>query len=90
MPAINQFDYATGRGPADPASHAEPVTPSDANDLQYASRALWVGGAGNISLITLSGATVTFTGITAGSLLPIRATRVRSTGTTATSILALS
>jgi len=33
--------------------------------------------------------TVTFTGVPVGTLLPIRATRVYSTGTTASTILAL-
>lgn len=89
MPAINQFDYATGRGQEAPATHAETVTSSDTDDLQYASRALYVGGAGDVSVITLSGATATFLAVPAGSILPIRVTRVRSTATTATAILSL-
>lgn len=72
-----------------PPSHAAAVTPDDATDLTYTTRALWVGGAGNISVITLGGETVTITGVLAGSLIPIRVNRVRSTSTTATNILAL-
>jgi hypothetical protein len=37
----------------------------------------------------MSGATTLFTGILAGTLLPVRATRVKATGTTATNIVAL-
>ena len=52
-------------------------------------RAIWVGGAGNITAIMANGDVVLFSGITAGTLLPIRATRVNSTGTTATLLIAL-
>lgn len=72
-----------------PATRAAAVTPSDGSDLATTARALWVGGAGNISLDTSGGDTVTITGIKAGTLLPIRTARVRSTSTTATAIVAL-
>lgn len=72
-----------------PATRAAAVTPSDGVDLTSAARALWVGGAGNVSLITTGGDTVTISGVAAGTLLPIRAARVRSTSTTATLIVAL-
>jgi hypothetical protein len=73
----------------DPASNAVAVTPSDGTDLTYTSRALFVGGAGNVAVIMAGGQTVTFTGVTAGALLPIRVSRVLSTGTTATTITAV-
>lgn len=90
MAAVNQFDYRTGVGDTHPASHAEAVTPSDTVDLVVVSRALWIGGAGTITVILLSGATVLFSGIPAGTLLPLRVSRVKSTGTTATLIVGLS
>lgn len=90
MPAFDQYDHRAGQGAAGhPAVDAVAVTPSDSTDLTNVSRALWVGGAGNISVIMLSGSTVTFSNIGGGTLLPIRVSRVRSTGTTATSILSL-
>ena len=54
------------------------------------TRGLYVGGAGNV-VVQLDGdsSTVTFTGVVAGSILPIRARLVASTGTTATSLLGL-
>jgi hypothetical protein len=73
----------------DPASNAAAVTPNDSTDLTYTSRALFVGGAGNLAVVMAGGQTVTFTGVTAGALLPIRASRVMSTNTTATSIVAV-
>jgi hypothetical protein len=73
----------------DPASNAAAVTPNDSNDLAATSRAIYVGGAGNLAVITAGGQTVTFTGVLAGAILPIRASRVMLTNTTATSIMAL-
>jgi hypothetical protein len=72
-----------------PARRAFAVTPSDSNDLTLPARALYVGGAGAVSLVTTGGDTVTLTGLQAGSFVPVACTRVRVTGTTATSIVAL-
>ena len=74
--------------PSDPAQDAAVVTPSDTAD-QGNVRGLYVGGAGNVSIVTAAGNTCVFTGVTAGSILPVRCTKVRSTGTTATTIVAL-
>ena len=49
---------------------------------------LYVGGAGNVSVTLESGTTAIFTGVNAGSFLPILATQVLA-GTTATNMLAL-
>lgn len=67
------------------------VTPSDAVDLPQVAKSLWVGGAGNVSVIA-EGDTVpvTLTAAAAGTLIPLRVKRVRATGTTATAIVALS
>lgn len=50
---------------------------------------LYVGTAGNVAVITAGGDEVTFTGIPAGTFVPVQVTRVKSTGTTASTILAL-
>ncbi len=66
------------------------VTPNDSTDLTYSTcRAIYVGGDGNIALVDGAGATVTFTGVTAGSILPVQTARINATGTTATSLVAL-
>ena len=72
-----------------PAEHAVLLTPSDSVDLTNFSRALYVGGAGNIKVTTVGGETLLFTGVLAGSILPIRVSRVWATTTTATTIVAL-
>lgn len=71
-----------------PASDAFAVTPNDSTDLSFIARSLFVGGAGDISVVTLEGTTVSFT-VPAGFILPLEVSRVRSTGTTATGIVAL-
>jgi hypothetical protein len=72
-----------------PARDAEAVTPSDTANLVSLPRALFVGQAGNLSVLMAGGQTVQFTGIQAGSFLPIRAQRINAAGTTAGGILAL-
>jgi hypothetical protein len=72
-----------------PAFRAAAVTASDAT-LLPATRALWVGGAGNVAvLFSGDAAAVTLVGVAAGTLLPIQVVKVMSTNTTATSITAL-
>lgn len=70
-----------------PALHAFDVLPDDVIPLPSPTRA--VGNAGHLCLTLLSGPTVTFQNLQAGSLLPARATRVLSTRTTATGIAGL-
>lgn len=76
--------------PINPARNASAVTPHDTNALANTSKALYVGGAGNIACRLADDSTdVTFVGLTAGSILPVRVTHVRATSTTATSIVSL-
>jgi hypothetical protein len=76
-------------GMTSPANDALAVTPSDTAPVTYVSRALYVGGAGNLSVTMQGGGNVTFVAVPAGTVLPIRVTHVRSTSTTATSIVNL-
>lgn len=72
------------------ASKAVAVSPSDTvSFVGGACRAIWVGGAGTVVAIMADGTTGTFVGVPAGSVLPIQATRVNNTSTTATSMVAL-
>lgn len=74
---------------AAPACDASEVTPSDSDDIEGGpARALYVGGAGDVELVTRSGNTVTFVGVPAGSILPVDTRRVL-TATTAANIVAL-
>ncbi len=66
---------------ASPYDNAAAITPSDTADLAYATRAVWCGAAGNITVTMLGGGTVTLHH-DAHRLLPIRITKVWETGTT--------
>ena len=77
-----------------PQAHqnAAAVTPNDSTALPLGTcKGLYIGGAGagNLSVITEAGDTVAFVGVTAGFLLPLACTHVRSTGTDVTSVVAL-
>lgn len=65
------------------------VTPNDSTDLAHPTRGIYVGGTGNLSVILRGGDTVTFQNLVAGIIHPIQASRIRSTGTTATGIIAV-
>ncbi len=71
-----------------PAYDAVAVTPHDSTNLTTTARALWVGVAGNVSVeMAGSGSAIVFLGVQ--GLIPIRVTRVNSTSTTATDIVAI-
>ena len=72
-----------------PYTDAEAVTPSDTVDLAEVSRAIYVGVAGDLTVIMAGGDTVLFKAAPVG-ILPIRVSRVKATGTAATNITALS
>ena len=86
--AIDQQMFMV-EGMTSPANDASAVTPSDTVPLTYVSRALYIGGAGNLVVTMQGGGNVTFIGVPAGTVLPIRCSHVRSTSTTATSIVNL-
>lgn len=66
------------------------VTPNDVNVLTPLPRALYVGVAGNVAVVAEDNtASVVFVAVAAGQILPVRAKRVLSTGTTASSIVAM-
>lgn len=71
-----------------PAWRAVVVTPST-SPLARVTRALYVGGAGNVNVTMYGGGDCLFSGVPAGTILPIRVTHVLSTNTTATLIVAM-
>ena len=77
------------QGLSAPPGHAEVVSKSDTVDLDFEARGLYVGGGGDVALVMLSGAVVTFKAVPTGTTLNVRFTRVNSTNTTATLMLAL-
>ena len=73
-----------------PATYALAVTPHDSNALTDIPKALYVGTGGNITMRGKNGAAdQVWKNVPSGAFLPFRAQYVRSTGTTATDILAV-
>lgn len=70
------------------ASRLTTVTPSDATTLTGV-RGLFVGGAGVINVLAQGDTSPVQLTVAAGTLLPIFATKVYATSTTATLIVAL-
>lgn len=78
-----------GNSPTGSITDAAAVTPADSALTDAPTRAVYVGGAGNLAVTFVDGTTVTFVGVPAGTLLPIAVKEILATNTTATSILAL-
>ena len=74
-------------GLSSPADTAAAVAKSDSTVLDT-TRALYIGGAGDLVVTMAKGGDVTFKAVPAGSVLPIRVTKVKA-ATTATDIVAL-
>jgi len=72
-----------------PALEAEDVTPHDTNNFTKLARAIYIGGAGNAVVVMENDDPITFNGLLAGTILPVRCKRVNATGTSATNIVAL-
>lgn len=78
-----------------PSDVYSPITPSDASvdSFQIPTRGIYVGATGDVVCVpktrTGEGAAVLFKSVPAGTVLPISATRVNSTNTTATLLVAL-
>lgn len=71
----------------DPADAAFVITPSDTDDLEHLTRALYIGGAGNVNLIMGNNDAVLIAGLLAGTMLPIIVKQVLASGTSATSLV---
>lgn len=66
-----------------------PITPSDSTNLARAARVIRCTGSGGTLRITTLRGDVRNTSIQFGDMLPVGATRVHATGTTATGLEAL-
>ena len=73
----------------DPVRSGETVTPSDGADLPHTTRAIYVGGQGDLRVTLAAGGDVIFRSAPVG-WHPIRVQRIWATGTSATDIVACS
>lgn len=68
------------------------ITPSDTVNFTRTCEAIYIGSVGiaaTMVVVFADGSTVAFAGLVAGSIIPVKAKRVNSTGTGATSLVAL-
>ena len=72
---------------SDPPTRHFAVTPSNSVDLTYRPRAIYVGVQGDVAIEDENGVTCTYIGVS--GLLPFRPVKIKATGTTASSIIAL-
>ena len=73
-----------------PATSARIITPSDTLDTEFIqTRAIYVGGGGNLRVQMIDDQDVLFTAVPTGQVLALRVKRVFSTNTTATLIVGL-
>lgn len=88
MPIVDRFAHQ-GPGPDGPAVRCFAIIPDDDNDFTELVRGIYVGGGGAVAIVDPEGGTTVFTGVPSGTVLPVRARRVRATDTTATAIVGL-
>ena len=90
MPA-NDFLTRFKSDLAGPSASFAAVVPHNTTNLTVPTRGLFIGVAGNVSVVPLASpsTSVVFKNVAAGSVLPVAALRVNATGTTATDIVAL-
>lgn len=84
---FNNRGYSGG-----PASNAAASIRSDTVDLDFVTDGIYVGVAGDLKVTMDGGQTVVFQNVPAGSVLPIRVSRIWLTGgvgTMATNVIAL-
>ena len=73
-----------------PCSDCFEITPADGEDLPQATKAIYIGQGGDITLRAIGADTdVTFRNTISGSILDIRVRAVRSTGTSAGNLVGL-
>jgi hypothetical protein len=72
-----------------PASTAGDIVPLDGVPLEALPRGVYIGGDGDLNCQLEGGNSVTFVGLKAGTILPIRPVIVNSTGTTASQLVGL-
>ncbi len=71
-----------------PSGRLKAITPSDTTVYDPPLYALYIGGTGAVAVVAAeTGATVTFTAVPTGTILPIQVSKVMSTNTTATNIV---
>src|SRR5262245_39972441 len=85
--------FGTNNEPIQAGRNAAAVTPSDTADLVHVTSAIYVGAAGNLTVVMANersdASTVTFAAVPVGTVLQLQVRRIMLTGTTANNIVAI-
>ncbi|MFV0491255.1 MAG: hypothetical protein ACK5M4_05515 [Pseudorhodobacter sp.] len=73
-----------------PAATAAEISPHNSQPLARSTRAIYVGGGGDLRVTFVDGGTVTLSAVPGGAIYPLRLSHVLATGTTATGLVGLS
>ena len=87
MAATDDFAQTVTGGDS-PFRNAAAITPSDTTTFTNVSRGIYVGVTGDVTAV-VNGSAVLFKAVPAGTVLRIAASRVNSSATTATNMVAL-
>ena len=71
-----------------PSAAAVAIVPSNTVNISAPTRGIYVGVSGDVTAV-VGGTAILFTSVPPGMILPVVATRVNATGTTATGLIAL-
>lgn len=74
---------------SDPAYDNFNLTPSDSTVFKFTLRGIYVGTSGDVTVVSAGGDTATWKAVPQGMIIPVRATKVMATGTTATNLVGL-
>ncbi len=69
--------------------HGFAITPHNSDELQVTPCTVYIGGAGNLNVVTAGGESLLFTGVIKGAILPVQVRIVKSTSTTASLLIGL-
>lgn len=73
-----------------PSEYCFAIVPDDNNEIERATKAIYVGTGGDVVLQLLAAPVpVTFRNVPSGAVIDVRVARVRATGTTALDIVGL-
>jgi hypothetical protein len=72
-----------------PADNLAAITPHDTTELEFWTRGIYVGGAGDIAVVSAAGDAITIVGCLAGVVYPFAVKIIKATGTTATDLIGL-
>jgi hypothetical protein len=89
MSAVDTFANNQG-GLQSPTRSSFAIVPSDTNELPIVTRAIYVGGTGDLTLRLAGDAgQLLLKSVPSGTMLPLRARQVYATGTGATQLIGL-